>query len=500
VTSTWPAARHLGGLEREDQRPVRPTPRRLVIELTIVAIAVGGAVLLAQRGLVLRTPGQPVSFDPLLAAVPVLVGLAAGIAARRLYPLPIAVLGWLAARRRDAVAVLGLRTLGRDPGTSTLALVVLLVTAAFGAFSSVIGSTIDRGLDTSADLSVGADYRIQALSVGALPAPSALAALPGVEVVAPAYVETTSTFISDPSQLATTDLDAVDAAAYASVTAGTPAEPHWPGPFLVPPPVGGVGTDAAPIPAILSTRLPNGSSNLVPGATFTMTIGAHTLVFRLVEQRAMFPGLGNPSTFAVVPLDWIQAAFPGLPRAPTVIWLRAPASAADAIATTVAGSTALTRVDSAFDSRAGLEAGSLISVVSGGYGLSEIVAASYMALAVLGAMVLSAARRSRDLAYLRTLGFSRRQALGLTIVEQGPTILLALVAGVALGLGLAVVLEPGLGLESFPGLTGAVAAIDWPAVAVMVAVLVGVIVVAIVAGTWLSRRAPLMDALRIGDA
>ncbi len=84
--------------------------------------------------------------------MPVLAGLAAGIVALRLYPLPIRALGWLAARRRDFVPVLGLRTIGRHPGAANLPLLVLLLTAAFGAFSSVLASSIDRGQVTASYL------------------------------------------------------------------------------------------------------------------------------------------------------------------------------------------------------------------------------------------------------------------------------------------------------------------------------------------------------------
>jgi putative transport protein len=45
--------------------------------------------------------------------------MAAGIVLSRLYPLPIRVLGWLAARRRDIVPILGLRSVGRQPAAAS---------------------------------------------------------------------------------------------------------------------------------------------------------------------------------------------------------------------------------------------------------------------------------------------------------------------------------------------------------------------------------------------
>jgi putative ABC transport system permease protein len=139
-------------------------------------------------------------------------------------------------------------------------------------------------------------------------------------------------------------------------------------------------------------------------------------------------------------------------------------------------------------------------LVANGYRLALVVAAIYMALTMIGALILSAARRSRDLAYLRTLGVTGRQALALTIVEHGPPILLALVPGVALGIGVAILCAPGLGLDTFVGISGDVPLfVDWPALALMVAALIGAAAAAVMVGTWLSRRTRLVDALRIGE-
>jgi putative ABC transport system permease protein len=123
-----------------------------------------------------------------------------------------------------------------------------------------------------------------------------------------------------------------------------------------------------------------------------------------------------------------------------------------------------------------------------------------MALTIIGALVLSAARRTRDLAYLRALGVTAPQALALTIVEHGPPVLLALIPGVALGIGVAILVEPGLGLATFVGTSAGVPLfVDWAALALIVAALIGVVAVAVAAGTWVSRRARVVDALRIGD-
>ena len=495
--STWPMARRpLGQLERDDPPGLRVPPRRLVLETTIVAIATAGALLLRERGL---TVGVGVAtFNPLLAAAPVLCGLAAGIVALRLYPLPVRALGWLAARRRDLVPVLGLRMIGRHPAAANLALLVLMLTAAFGAFSSVIVSSIDRGQVVASYLTVGADYRIERAAVGALAPSLDPASIDGVEAVAPGIVDASAIFADTDKQRATVHLEAVDPRAYEAVVAGSPADPVWPDALLAEPVGAGLGTEQNPIPAILSQRLPAGSASLAPGGTFRITVLGQAMTFRLVEQRASFPGIAESAPFAVVPFNWIQAAL-GSPEPPTVMWLRGPADVAGPLAAAIAAVGGSTRIVSRHDVYEALRGAPLVAAIATGYALALVVAAMYLALAIIGTVVLSGARRTQDLAYLRTLGVTARQALALTFVEHAPPVLLALLPGVALGIGVAFLLQPGLGFAAFVGTSGLPLFIDWAALALMVAALIGVVVAAVTAGTWLSRRARLVDALRIGE-
>ena len=86
-----------------------------------------------------------------------------------------------------------------------------------------------------------------------------------------------------------------------------------------------------------------------------------------------------------------------------------------------------------------------------GVAAAAFVAFAYAALAVAAALALTGAARAVEVAHLRTLGLSRREATGLVIVEHGPTIIVAFVAGVLLGLGLFALLRDGLGLASLVG-------------------------------------------------
>ncbi len=502
VAATWPAARRpLIQLERDDPAVLRVPARRLVIEATIVGIALLAAVLLRERGLTLGQSDDSVRFDPLLAAVPLLIGLAAGIVAMRLYPLPVRTLGWLAARRRDFVPVIALRTVARHPAVANLPLLVLLFTAAFAAFASVVASSIERGQVAASYLDVGADYRLEAVGASALPAALDPTSIPGVEAAAAGAVNSTAAFIGRNNQPSAIDLDAIDPIAYARVAAGTAADPKWPDEFVAQPPATGVGTAASPIPALVSNQFPPGSTDIGIGGTFTAAVAGQPLSFRLIGRSAGLAGFGTAANFALVPLDWITAALP--PDAalrPTVMWLRAAGDVTQPLADALSGITNPTRIVTRAAAYATLHGAPLGTAVADGFGIAVGVAVVYLAAILIAAVAMSAAESTRDLAYLRTLGVSGRQALGLTAVEQAPPVLLALVPGVVLGIGVAVLVEPGLGLADFAGAAGLPLFVDWLTLLLVVAAMAAVVSVAIAAGTWLAWRARLMSALRIGES
>ncbi|HET9851096.1 MAG TPA: FtsX-like permease family protein [Candidatus Limnocylindrales bacterium] len=510
VGASWSSARRpLGNLERDDTPLRQVSPRRLVIEATIVFLAVAATLLLRERGLAgtggtggAGAPGSGATaaaapVDPLLAAVPVLAGLAAGIVALRLYPLPIRVLGWLAARRRDFVPVLGLRTIGRHPGAANLPLLVLLLTAAFGAFSSTLSASIDRGQVAASYLDVGSDFRIERIGFASMPEASRIAQVPGAEAVARGLIDTSASFESTAGQRAAVYMAALEPAEYATVLAGSPADPRFPTAVLAQPEAD-PGTEERPIPALLSNRLPTGSTHLDLGDMFEMTVAGKRLTFSVAERRETFPGIAGRTPFAVVPLNWVQAAFERGP-APSVLWIRAASDIRAGLASAITEVGAGARVVSRPDAYDALHDAPLEAVISTGYTAALVVAAIYMALAIVGAMVLSAAGRTRDLAYLRTLGVTARQALGLTVMEHGPPVVLALIPGVALGVVIAILVEPGLQLSTFVGTSGVPLYVDWLAMAAMAGALIAVVALSVALGTWLARRARPTDALRIGE-
>ena len=498
VIATWPTVRRrLGGTGREDAAVLPSSPRRLVLEMTGVGLAVAGVLLLQQRGLVIGTGqiGEVVRLDPFLAAVPVLAGLAVGIVALRLYPLPIRAFSWLAARRRDLVPVLGLRNVGRHSAAANLPLLVLMLTAAFGAFASVVLASIDRGHVAAAWAQTGADYRIE-LAGSSDPGAMDPSTVDGVGAVSAAYLDQAATFSNSPSQRSQVVLDAIDADAYRTVVAGSPIAFSFPSGFSDVPDAGLPGTPESPIPAIVSRRGPSGSGPMAPGDPFTVEVGIHRLSFVVVDRVESFPGVRPDAAFVIVSLDVLQGAQTEEPLIPTVLFVSGPPEAEAGLAAW-GGSSVV--VHSRYERYAALRAAPLIAMVTGGFRIALLVAVFYAGFAIVAALTLTAARRSQDLAFLRTLGLSARQAMGLTILEQGPPVVLALVPGVALGVWIAVLLATGLGLGAFVGTEGALGiVVNWVEIAFVGAALVMMVTIAGGASTWLARRTQAIDALRLG--
>jgi putative ABC transport system permease protein len=496
------ARRTLGQLERSEVSIARVSPRRLIFEGFIVVVAVIGIFLLRRRGLTAAGAGSEASgFDPFLAAVPVLLGLAVGLVVLRVYPLPVRVVAWLASLGRGFVMVFALRRVGRESGTLRLPLLVLLLTIAIGVFSSVVLASIERGQVATAWQQVAAPYRAEAAVFGRLPADLDLTAIPGVQAAARADFQPDVTFDMEGTASGSVVLDAVETDALAAVTAGTPADPRLPLALLGDAPQDAApGTDAAPIPAITSKRPPIGRHVMSRGDRFELLVDGAWTVFEVSEARDTFPGIVPGRPFVVASFDHLQASRPTRPLPITNVFIRADPSAEAAIRAALGRTDTPGHLIAQAAVLEDLHASPLVGAVAAGFALGLLVAALYSALAVVVALILTAAARSRDLTFLRTLGLSRRQSIGLSVVEHLPSVVLAVLVGIGLGVGLAVLLEPGLDLQAFAGRTIPVAlTVDWRAVALLALGLAGVVAVAVLATAAIGRRMSIARALRLGD-
>ncbi|MGZ6340403.1 MAG: FtsX-like permease family protein, partial [Candidatus Limnocylindrales bacterium] len=498
---------HEGGAERETGRG--PGPRRLVLEGVVVLLAITGAALLRERGVRgAGATGQLGGADPFIAAVPALVAVAAGLVAVRLFPVGTRLLAGLARARRDLVPVLALRRLMRGAGSGTI-LTVLLATAAVGGFSSATLLHLDGAAEAVAWQETGASFRLTSVDRGQLTGTFDPADLPGVQAVAAAY--------EGPANVAGQGVQvrllAIDAAAYERVVGGTPADPQLPVALTVSASSGPDGSSAAPLPALVSQAVADGTagtaggsgggSPLGVGAGFQLVLpghqSSHSVSFRTVAVRGAFPSLPIGQAFVVIPRAAVLAAMPDLALPATAVYLRAADDAASAMRVVLAHAPPGMVLASRAERTAALTASPMVRTVSDGMALAALLAAAYAALAVTAALALTGAARAVEVAHLRALGLSRRETLGLVVVEHGPTVAFAFVAGAALGLGLFVLLRDGLGLGAVVGSPVSVPLRVEPAhLGIILAAIILIVALGIGLATALERRAPLAASLRRG--
>ena len=138
--------------------------------------------------------------------------------------------------------------------------------------------------------------------------------------------------------------------------------------------------------------------------------------------------------------------------------------------------------------------------ITQGFWLTIFMAGIYAGLSVICALALTAEERRRDVGYLRTMGATRDQAVGLTLIEQIPSALLAGFIGAVFGGVLTWLIAPGLDIASlYPPEEQVVIGINWVLAAAQAFGLVVIAVGAALVFAWIARRSDLSDVLRAGE-
>jgi putative ABC transport system permease protein len=495
VTHPW-ALRPLSRFGRETPPSVAVSPRRLAFEALAVVLAIVGVVLLRQRGLTGGgATGELPTVDPFLAAVPALVGLAVGLVTVRIYPYPIRLLEVLASGARGLTPALGLRRAQRQLGSGQLPLIVLLLTIAIGVFSSTMLATISQGQVDAAWQSVGADYAIVAPS-GLSDVPE-LGSLDGVQAVAPLSEFDGTVGIAGGAPV---HVVAVDPAAYRDLLATTPFDVRLPSAFFEPPGDPTPGTADAPVPAIISRALVRSSTApLRQGASFQITWRARFPTFEVSAVVDRWPGVEEGSSFAIVPRDITMAALRGRPLDPTSVLVAGPDGLGPDLRAALESDGVEARVVARDELVGTLRQRPLVEAVQAGFAIAVGLAVAYAALAVIISLVLAAGARARETAQLRTLGLSRSQVVGLAILEHGPPVLVAALAGIGLGVAVGWLLLPGLALGAFTGgAVDPVLTVDLSQLLLVVGALAAIVALGIVAAAWVQRRADPVLVAREG--
>jgi putative ABC transport system permease protein len=477
----------------DDASPRGVSARRLVFDLVVIILAAVGAYLLRERGVRgSSSTGTLAAADPLIAAVPALAGIAAGLTAIRLVPLPLRLLSRLAGRGRGLVPLLALRR-ATHGGTTAAVLIVLLATASIGAFSSAALVHLERASTAASWQAIGAPIRI-ASPVG--PLPRALDPSSSKPTVLPDARSSAALFQTQVT-IGTRNLRiqfvALDLVPYQGMVGGTPGDPATPPEMLAPTIPNGV------VPLLVSQSLVDRTDGAQLGKTIEIILEGYHYNVMPVAARISFPTLPVDVSFAIASRQQMRLLHPEAPLAPTSLLVDAPDTSLPAIRAAVAAIAPGATIDSRATFAQAFTDSPVTAAIVAGIAIAVLVAAFYAALAVAAALALAGAARATEVAHLRTLGLSRGDAVRLVVIEHGPTVILAFVAGVALGLGLFVLLEPGLGLDAIVGSRIAVPlSADPRQLALIFAGILVIAAIGIGLAAWMQRRGVAVTALRRG--
>ena len=267
----------------------RPAARRIVVEIALVAVAIGGLVVLRNEGLSSGNSGLYTSAAPVLVAIPVAVVLL------RCYPPLARELARIAGRSRGVVAFVGLARATRTPPGAVLPAFALVLVLAMVAFPDMVSTSVTGSQVAASWQQVGADAVIQAPPDQVIPPAlqSQISSVPGV-------VSTAAAEVDAGSLAAGTVLSVmfVDPARYAAVIDQAPG-PRFPLAALSG--NAGRGQAAAIVPAVATAA----AAQLVGTAPTGVNVGTSTITIRLAGRTGVpgvpgAPGVG-PGAAVVVP-------------------------------------------------------------------------------------------------------------------------------------------------------------------------------------------------------
>ncbi|MFR9796198.1 FtsX-like permease family protein [Streptomyces sp. MS06] len=463
---------------RRDLADVRPSRRRTVAELTLLALAVAAVVSL-------RGPGA--GGGPLVPAAPVLLGVIASLVLVRLHPLPLRRLAGPVRRLRGVVTPLALARAGRTPASAALPLLALLTALTTAAFGGSVLAGVHAARDRAALMSVGADARIEAPS--ALPAslPDRIRHVPGVRGV------TEVALVQDAQPTdgrVTLPVAGVDPGPYAALARHTRLG-AFPAGALAP----GRGA-AAPLPALASPMV----ADMYGSGPFSVRLpDGSTISVRIAAVRDRTPAV--PGT------DFLVVDRAGLDRTaarPTALLLTGDHPDAAALRRAAPEDGGVQLRD---EERARYVDSPLQSGAEDVYTAAVAAGAVYAALALLLALSGAAPERAAMLARLRTMGLTRAQARRLLVLESLPQALPAAVGGILTGWAAVRLLAPGvdlaaLALGTAPGSSDRAPVLRTDPLSLAAPALCLLVLAVAVAGVqaWRAGRRGSVRELRAGDA
>ena len=470
--------------------------RRLVLDLLVLVVAAAAVLVLRRRGLdaadlsphsaTLDPRALLTSADPLLAAAPLLVALAAAVLVARFAPAPLRWLARRASRNTGAVTFLGAARAGRDQVAGTLPVLVVLLAMATCVMGVVISGTASVGVRTVAAQRVGADARVS--STGFTPedvvAAGEVDGVAGVVAVSATDVNVASDVRDGPVQLFATDVDAlsgvqadVPGAADLRLLMGSVDDGGQGGrlPVMSSPGIGAVGTE------------------------IEVTLGNDVAPAVVVATAARLVPISSDRDWLLVDAGLVAATDLDLsrPQLALVDFATGAGPSEDEVAEALGTSAPVTtRADAVRE----ITDQPLVEGTLGSFGYSAALAAVLSALALVLTLVAAAAERTRLLSRLRTLGLDGRQSGSLVAWEALPVVVPGVLVGLLVGVVVSIAVYPAVDLRAFTG--GAerpVLAVDPFLLCVSVAGVVVASGLAVAVAVLTGSRAQLGSLLRVGD-
>jgi putative ABC transport system permease protein len=453
--------------------------RRIVIEVTLVAAAIGGLVVLRNQGLSAGNPSLYPSAAPVLVAIPV------AVIVLRCYPPAARALARLAGRSRGVVAFVGLARATRTPPGAALPAFALVLVLTMFAFPAMISASVTRGQVAQSWRQVGADAIIEAPVRAAIPPAlrRQIASMPGVAATATGVVSAAALPATGGQELTAVF---VNPARYAAVTDAAPGAR-----FPVAALSGTAGSGAATVPAVANA----GAAQLVgAGAAQLVLDSTQTMTIRVTGRSGGVPGVDGDAVL-VLPLSAL-----GSQAAPNLMLvdgsgldgaqLRADVSRELPGGTVTLRATALAAITGAPVPQA--------AQVALAQGIAA--AAGFGALVLLLSLLLGARTRDMTLARMATMGLRRWQAQLMLVAETLPEVVAAAIGGAACAWLLVPLIGPSVNLAAFtdagPGVT--VVSAPFPLAAAAIGLVLASLLI-LAAQAVASYRRGSARALRIDD-
>jgi putative ABC transport system permease protein len=428
--------------------------RRVIIEATCVAAAIGGLAVLRNQGLTSGNSGVYQSAAPVLVAIPV------AVVVLRCYPLLARELARIAGLSRGVVAFVGLARATRTPAGTVLPSFALVLVLAMVAFPDMISTSVTNSQVAASWQQVGADAVVLAPRDAVIPAAlqSQIAAMPGV-------VSTAAAEVDDGMTAAGYEFPVVfvNPARYAAVVDQAPGTRFPAAALSKPPPPGNGGT----VPVLATAA----AAQVVGAGPASLTVGSSTVTVQLAGQISGVPGVtGNEAV--VVPRQAESGPF-----APNLLLVAGPgvngARLTAAVSRALPGASVTLRATAL----AALTTAPVLRAAQTALTQGLATAAGFGVLVLLLSLLLTAQNREITLAALATMGLRRWQAQLLLATETLPPVVAAAVGGVACAWLLVPLVGPSLDLAAFSG-TGAAIAVA-PATFPLVASAVGLVLAAL---------------------